>query len=277
VFIVLKIIVAASVHAAGGAFAFRHGKAFLTDRRHRHTQHFTPRYPRTMSKANSAHGLSEHEMTGTVREHSDTKAPGLVLHHAELYDITVWLMTLGREREFREKILCLVRLKPGDAVLDVGCGTGSLAIAAKRHVGPTGIVNGVDASAEMLARAVKKTMRAGADVAFEQATAQALPFSDARFDVVFSTVMLHHLSHHAREECVREMRRVLQPGGSVVVVDFAPQTQQKGFLRGLHRHGHVKLEDIIANLEAAGLKVTESGALGYRNLQFALATAPSQI
>lgn len=215
-------------------------------------------------------------MPATAHEKSGSGAPGLLLHRAKLYDFTVWLMTLGREREFREKILRLVRLKPGDAVLDVGCGTGSLAIAAKQHVGPTGIVKGVDASAEMLARAEKKALKAGADVAFERATAQALPFVDAGFDVVLSTVMLHHLSRHAREECVREMRRVLRPGGRAVVVDFAPQTRQKRFLRGLHRHGHVKLEDIIANLEAAGLKVTESGALEYRNLQFALATAPSQ-
>jgi ubiquinone/menaquinone biosynthesis C-methylase UbiE len=185
-------------------------------------------------------------------------------------------MTLGRERAFREKILLLARLKPGEAVLDVGCGTGSLAIAAKRHVGPTGIVKGVDASPEMLARGERKAKRAGTGVAFEQATAQALPFADAGFDVVFSTVMLHHLSRHARDECMREMRRMLKPNGRVVVVDFAPRTQQRGLLRSLHRHGHVKLEDVIANLEAAGLKVTESGALGYRDLQFALAAAASE-
>ena len=69
------------------------------------------------------------------------------------------------------------------------------------------------------------------------------------------------------------MRRVLKPGGRVVAVDFAPRAELKGFLRGIHRHGHVKLDDMVAMLEAAGLTVTESGELGYRNLQFALATA----
>lgn len=215
-------------------------------------------------------------MTATATQNSDSEAPGLILHHAKLYDFTVWLMTLGRERAFREKILRLARLKAGEFVLDVGCGTGSLAIAAKRHVGQIGVVKGIDASPEMLARAETKATRAAADVAFEQAAGQALPFAGAVFDVALSTVMLHHLSRHARQECVREMRRVLKPGGRALVVDFAPRTAQKGVLSGLHRHGHVKLEDIIANLEAAGLKVTESGALGYRNLQYALATAPSQ-
>lgn len=209
------------------------------------------------------------------RENSDARARGgRVLHHAGLYDFTVWLMTLGHERAFREKILDLARLKPGDSVLDVGCGTGSLVIAAKQNMGPAGIVKGIDASPEMIARAEKKAARAHADVAFQQAPAQDLPFNDAQFDVVFTTVMLHHLSRPARELCAWEMRRVLKPGGHVVAVDFAPGAEPKGFLSRFHRHGHVKLDDIIASLEAAGLTVTESGDLGYGNLQFALATTP---
>src|SRR5262249_54918913 len=117
---------------------------------------------------------------------------GLILHRAAFYDFTVWLMTLGRERAFRENILRLIQLSRGEAVLDVGCGTGSLAIAAKQRVGPTGIVNAIDASPEMLARAEKKAMKSCAEVAFTKAAAQALPFPDSQFDAVLSTVMLHH-------------------------------------------------------------------------------------
>src|SRR5215831_15970797 len=86
---------------------------------------------------------------------------GKVLHGAVTYDVLVWLMTLGRERAFREKMLRLAHLEPGESVLDVGCGTGTLAIAAKRQVGTTGTVYGVDASPEMIARAEKKAKKAG--------------------------------------------------------------------------------------------------------------------
>ncbi len=202
---------------------------------------------------------------------------GLVLHRAAFYDFTVWLMTLGRERAFREKLLCPVHLKHGESVLDVGCGTGSLAIAVKRHVGPAGAVIGIDASPEMLARAKKKARRAGSEVVFKQAAAQALPFPDAQFDAVLSAVMLHHLPRKAREQCAQEMRRVLKPDGRVLVVDFAaPAREQNGFLGHFHRHGHVKLTDITGILEAAGFNIGDSGAVRFRNLQFVLATVPGR-
>ena len=199
-----------------------------------------------------------------------------VLHWAAWYDLTVWLMTLGRERVYRERFADLAHLKAGDSVLDVGCGTGTLAIVSKRRVGPTGTVHGIDASPEMIARAGEKAKKAGVEVFFKQGVVEALPFPDAHFDAVLSTLMLHHLPRKLREQCAREVRRVLKPGGRVLVVDFRESGRKgKGLLAHFrHRHGHVELDDMIAVLSGAGLNILESGAVGIKDLQFVLATGP---
>src|SRR5260370_40803053 len=114
---------------------------------------------------------------------------GIVLHRAFLYDLFVWLVSLGREGVYRGKALDLANLKAGESVLDIGCGTGTLAIAAKQRVGSAGRVYGVDASPEMLARAGRKANEAGPEVVFKNGIAEALPFPNGQFDAVLSTVM----------------------------------------------------------------------------------------
>lgn len=201
------------------------------------------------------------------------RTSGIVLHSPALYDFTVWLAFLGKEHAFRDKLLQLARVAKGEFVLDVGCGTGTLAIAAKRRVGPSGAVYGIDASPEMLARAEQKARRASAEIFFRNGLAEALPFPDAQFDVVLSAVMLHHLPRKARLQCANEIRRVLKPDGRVLAVDFEGFSDQKrSLLSHFHRpHGHVRVQDIVALLTEAGLRTVESGPLGIRDLQFVLA------
>jgi len=140
------------------------------------------------------------------------------------------------------------------------------------------MVYGIDPSPEMIARANKKVRKAGVEVVFKEAIVEALPFVDEYFDVVLSTLMLHHLPPKAREECAREMRRVLKPGGRVLVVDFGSSPRKKGIIGHLHRrHGSVKLEDIIAVLSGAGLNIVENGAVGMKDMQFVVATAPQHL
>jgi ubiquinone/menaquinone biosynthesis C-methylase UbiE len=202
---------------------------------------------------------------------------GRVLHWAFRYDLLVWLVSFGREREFRESILRCAKLKPGESVLDVGCGTGTLAIAAKRSVGAAGTVQGIDASPEMIARAKKKAKNANQDVSFQNALAEALPFRAAEFDVVLATLMLHHLPRKPRQQCAFEVRRVLRPGGRVLAVDFAGGTKQRTWLpQHFHvRHGRVAPQDLIALFTEVGLRPVENGPLGAGDMHYVLAEAPA--
>jgi ubiquinone/menaquinone biosynthesis C-methylase UbiE len=198
---------------------------------------------------------------------------GLIIRWAARYDVLAWLFTRGRERELRERIIGLAGLKPGEAVLDIGCGTGTLAIAATRHVGPSGTVHGVDASPPMISRANWKAKKAGVNVVFGLAAAERLPYPDHRFDAALSTLMLHHLPRTTREQCAREIWRVLKPGGRVLAVDFGGR-QHKGVLAHFHRHGHVDVQKIRELLATAGLTVVNSGSVGMNDLHFVLAEAP---
>ena len=209
-------------------------------------------------------------------ENAMPRPVGAVLHSAVLYDALVWFALRGRERQLRQRLLDLSGLRSGEAVLDVACGTGTLAILAKKTVGRSGTVCGIDASPEMLARARSKAARATVEVRFENAAAQALPFADSSFDLALGTMMLHHLGRAARRELAVELRRVVKPGGRVILVDFArPEAKRRGFAAHFrHRHGHVDLPEIIGLLEGAGFQPTESGPVGIMNLHFALATLP---
>src|SRR5262245_44790638 len=198
---------------------------------------------------------------------------GRVLHWAAGYDLLVWLVTHRSDRAFREQLVGLAHLVPGESVLDIGCGTGTLAIVAKRQVGASGRVFGIDASPAMIARATSKAAKTGTDVSFMTAVVEALPFSDGQFDVVLSTLMLHHLPRKLRQQCAREIRRVLSPQGRVLVVDFGQPQPKSGLLAHFHRHGYVDPREIVALLGEAGLRCVDSGPVGISGLQYALAEA----
>jgi ubiquinone/menaquinone biosynthesis C-methylase UbiE len=195
------------------------------------------------------------------------------------YDLMLWLASRGRERVFRERQVDLARIAPGEAVLDVGCGTGSLAIAAARRVGERGVVHGVDPSPELIGRARKKARRAGVDVAFAVAPGEEIPLEDSSFDVVLSTLVFHHLSHDALRASVAEIRRVLKPGGRMLAVDIGGPQDDRRTMHGM-RGSHVgfDLAGIASGLPRLGLAEIESGPVesGMRrleNLRYVLAEA----
>jgi len=217
-------------------------------------------------------------LTNTTEAKPAPRTAGLLLHRAAGYDLLLWLLTFGRERAMRETVLRLAHLSPGERVLDVGCGTGTLAILAKQQVGATGEVYGVDASPEMLARADRKANKAGIEIVFKNGLVEALPFHDAHFDAVLSTVMLHHLPGKLRGQCAAEIRRILKPGGRVLAVDFGTSPAHRGgIVAHFHRHGHVSLAEITAIFEETGMNIVESGAVGISDLQYVVAHAPVSV
>lgn len=203
---------------------------------------------------------------GTMQRPGD-QARGIVLHGATGYDLLACILTGGREGRFRDVMLRLAALTPGEAVLDVACGTGTLAIAAKRQVGTEGSVTGLDVSAEMIERSRAKAGRAGVDVVFVGGTAQQLPFRDGQFDIVIGTLMLHHLPKPVRSAFACEARRVLKPGGRLLLIDFA-KPLRRSVLPRLHRHGHVDMQAVGALLTRSGFAISDTGAVGTRNLNY---------
>jgi SAM-dependent methyltransferase len=104
-------------------------------------------------------------------------------------------------------------------VLDVGCGTGSLAIAIAR-LHPAADVVGIDPDPKALARARRKAARAGVSIQFDGGFADGLPYPDAAFDHLLSSFMFHHLEGNEKAGMFHEARRVLKPGGFLYLLDF---------------------------------------------------------
>jgi ubiquinone/menaquinone biosynthesis C-methylase UbiE len=209
-------------------------------------------------------------MSDLTNKQTKSQHAGLRLRAPARYDLVVWLLTLGRPRRFRERMLRPAELQAGERVLDVSCGTGSLALLAKEQVGAEGQVHGVDASEEMIAYARRKASRAGLDVAFDAAPAQQIPFGDASFDVVLNTLALHHLPRPSRYEAFEEMRRVLKPSGRALIVDFAEGKKRASGLLGriTHRHGSVPPKEIAEAMRSAGFEISTTGPIGAKNLHF---------
>lgn len=155
---------------------------------------------------------------------------GQLVHRPRLYDRVVGVLTLGRERKFRQWTLNLGVLKNSDSVLDVGCGTGSLLLEAAECLGSSANLHGIEPSPEMASHARRKAESSAVSLEVVEGSADSLPYSDASFDVIFCTLVLHHLPESMRENAVREMRRVLRADGRLVLVDVQKPKSYMGVI-----------------------------------------------
>jgi ubiquinone/menaquinone biosynthesis C-methylase UbiE len=156
-----------------------------------------------------------------------------------LYDPFLWL--LGADKA-KLPLIEQAEIKSGFRVLDIGCGTGSMAVMIKR-MHPAAEVVGIDPDPMALSVAERKAQRAGLAVEFDRGFADHMPYADASFDRVFSSFMFHHLAVDEKSATLGEIRRVLKAGGSLHLLDFVREhsvhskTPAHGQL--IHRSGAV--------------------------------------
>ena len=161
---------------------------------------------------------------------------------ARLYDAMSWVCSLGGGAKTNREIIERAGIKPGERVLDVGCGTGAQTLPAAEVAGP-GNVAGVDPSPDMLERAREKAAKKRLEIDFRSAAIEKLPFDDQQFNVVLSSFMLHHLPEDVMRAGFAEIHRVLQHGGRLLAADFTSGRSLIGRVMGLLGHAH-KLEGL---------------------------------
>jgi ubiquinone/menaquinone biosynthesis C-methylase UbiE len=180
-------------------------------------------------------------------------------------------MSFGRLPGIRRETLRVAELQPGESVLDVGCGTGALTRLAAGAVAPGGHAVGIDASPQMIATARKKAENVPG-LEFQVAPVEQLPLEAGAFDVVVSSLMLHHLPDELKRQGLAEVRRVLKPRGRLVVVDLV----KTGGLLG-HVSGHQLPEDYAGQLRTlladSGFDSVEQADTKYGQLLFIRALA----
>jgi len=144
------------------------------------------------------------------------------------YDVVVGTTT--RERTFKHGLIEQAEFSSGQQVLDLASGTGTLAIWIKQHQ-PEANVTGVDGDPAILSLASRKAQKAGFPIQFDHALSYSLPYPDAHFDRVVSSLFFHHLSWEDKERTAKELFRVLKPGAELHVADWGRASNV--FMRGL--------------------------------------------
>ncbi|MCH7343695.1 bifunctional demethylmenaquinone methyltransferase/2-methoxy-6-polyprenyl-1,4-benzoquinol methylase UbiE [Pelomonas sp. CA6] len=138
---------------------------------------------------------------------------------ASRYDLMNDLMSMGMHRAWKAYTLAVANLKPGQRVLDIAGGTGDMARAFARKVGPTGMVVHTDINEAMLSTGRDRLLDEGLVLPTNLCDAEALPYKDGSFDLVCVAFGLRNMTH--KDRALAEMQRVLKPGGRLLVLEFS--------------------------------------------------------
>lgn len=148
----------------------------------------------------------------------DRYVPALRFHWlTRFYDPVVALTT--REKVFRQKLVALVASTNTTRVLDLACGTGTLARMIRLN-SPDLTVHGLDGDSKVLEMARDKSRRKNLEIHFDHGMSFDMPYPDHSFDVLLSSLFFHHLSTVNKQRTMSEIRRVLKPGGSLFICDW---------------------------------------------------------
>ena len=185
------------------------------------------------------------------------------------YDSYMKKMTFGREHVLREETVNLAQVKAGDCVLEIGCGTGTLTLAAKRKAGAAGKVFGIDVIPGMIELSQRKAAQAGEDITFQSGSIDDIPFPANQFDVVLCSFMILHMPETVRRKGIAEIHRVLKPQGRLLVLDMAlpsqplPRAIAKMLFGGMLEH---ELQELRPLMEASGFSNIEIAPAKFRVL-----------
>jgi ubiquinone/menaquinone biosynthesis C-methylase UbiE len=198
---------------------------------------------------------------------------GDVFVRARAYDWLSKVCAFGTSaRVYRRAVVQQLAAAKPQRVLDIGTGTGAMAIAVKQAV-PAAEVHGVDPSDEMLDAARLNGVRAGSVVHFRSGWAQDLPFADAEFDAVTLAAVLHHIPVEQRGAVLSEARRVLRPGGHALIVELVPARVVAAVLA--HHRYWLRLDGCGRLLRATGFGDVRTGRVSPVLFAYATGTLPA--
>ncbi len=149
-----------------------------------------------------------------------------------------------RDTRYKSLLIEQANIQPGHRVLDLGCGTGTLAIMAKQAQ-PGADVAGLDADPAMLKVAKYKSAQLKVAVQFDLGFTSTLPYPDESIDRVLSSIMIHHLKTPDKWQTAREVYRVLKPGGQLHVIDFGKPVTWYGKILSPFLHKFEEANDNI--------------------------------